>query len=193
MEEKKLNYKRRGLTISSKINGNKVFLRTGEYEDGRIGEIFIDMHKAGSSYRSLMNSFAIAISMGLKYGVPLEEYVDMFTFTRFEPSGLTTHPNIRSTTSVIDFVFRVLGMEYLGRTDFVHVPPSDVKDDLKNTPLEDEGEIQTKLPNENLLNREKQLGDMLGDAPLCDLCGHMTIRNGSCYKCLNCGNSLGCS
>lgn len=194
--EIKLPYRRNGLTISSKISGNKVFLRTGEYPDGKIGEIFIDMHKAGSSYRSLMNCFAIATSMGLKYGVPLEEYVDMFTFTRFEPSGLTTHPNIKSATSVIDFVFRVLGMEYLGRTDFIHVKPSEIQKEKQQSPTEitpTEDLTQTKLLNEELSKKEKQLGDMLGDAPLCDLCGHTTIRNGSCYKCLNCGNSMGCS
>ncbi len=195
--EIKLPYKRTGLTISSKISGNKVFIRTGEYPDGKIGELFIDMHKAGSSYRSLMNCFAIAVSMGLKYGVPLEEYVDMFTFTRFEPSGLTDHPNIKSATSVIDFVFRVLGMEYLERTEFVHVPPSNIRKNEQPLPQltkeTSKGELQLKLPNENLNEKEKQLGDMLGDAPLCDTCGHTTIRNGSCYKCLNCGNSIGCS
>ncbi len=191
--EKKLPYRRKGLTISSKISGNKVFIRTGEYVDGAIGEIFIDMHKAGSSYRSLMNCFAIAISLGLRYGVPLEEYVEMFTFTRFEPSGLTTHPNIKSATSVIDFVFRILGMEYLGRTDFVHVPPTETRENGETTQESTLKEIQTRLPNEKLTDKEKQLGDMMGDAPLCDICGHTTVRNAACYKCLNCGNSMGCS
>ncbi len=185
--QKKLPYKRNGKTIATKINGNKIFLRTGEYDDGKIGEIFIDMHKAGSSYRSLMSCFAISVSMGLQYGVPLEKYVNLFTFTRFEPSGLTTHPNIKSATSVIDFVFRVLGMEYLGRTDFVHVLPKETEKTNQN-----KKDIQAKLPNNLTSEKEKQLSDFLGDAPLCDLCGHTTIRNGACYKCLNCGNSMGC-
>jgi len=145
-----------------------------------------------------MNCFAISVSMGLQYGVPLEDYVKMFTFQKFEPSGLTDHPNIRSATSVIDFVFRVLGMEYLGRTDFVHVPPTKIEKDRDSTePIKSEKAIdgghQSKLPNKKLSDKEKQLGNMLGDAPLCDQCGHTTIRNGSCYKCLNCGNSMGCS
>lgn len=197
--QKKLPIKRRGTTISTKISGNKIFLRTGEYDDQKIGEIFIDMHKAGSSYKSLMNCFAIAVSMGLQYGVPLEKYVDIFTFTRFEPSGLTDHPNIRSATSVIDFIFRALGMEYLGRTDFVHIPPTKgketepIQESTESLTTNAEKTVQTKLPDKKLSSKEKHLGDMLGDAPLCDQCGHTTIRNGSCYKCLNCGNSMGCS
>ena len=196
--QKKLPYKRKGITIASKINGNKIFLRTGEYEDGKIGEIFVDMHKAGSSYRSLMSCFAIAVSMGLQHGVPLEKFVDLFTFTRFEPSGLTDHPNIRSATSVIDFIFRVLGMEYLGRTDFVHIPPA-TEQELLQPKNENEiheakkAEIQTKLPNDAFSSKEKHLGNMLGDAPLCDQCGHTTVRSAASYKCLNCGNSMGCS
>ncbi len=196
--QRKLPYKRKGMTIASKINGNKIFLRTGEYEDGTIGEIFVDMHKAGSSYRSLMSCFAIAVSIGLQHGVPLEKFVDLFTFTRFEPSGLTDHPNIRSATSVIDFIFRVLGMEYLGRTDFVHIPPATEQELLQPKTVKEisenkKAETQTKLPNDTLSAKEKHLNTMLGDAPLCDQCGHTTIRSGSCYKCLNCGNSMGCS
>ncbi|MFH1592768.1 MAG: vitamin B12-dependent ribonucleotide reductase [Candidatus Woesearchaeota archaeon] len=198
--QKKMPYKRKGITVASKISGNKLFIRTGEYEDSKLGEIFIDMHKAGSSFRSLMSCFAIAVSMGLQYGVPLEKYVNLFTFTRFEPSGLTDHPNIRSATSVIDFIFRVLGMEYLGRTDFVHMPPvteqettQEPRSEKEIQDKEDKKEVQTKLPNEELSSKEKQLSSLLGDAPLCDQCGHTTIRNGSCYKCLNCGNSMGCS
>src|SRR6185369_9802806 len=90
-----------------------------------LGEIFIDMHKEGAAFRSLMNCFAIAISKGLQYGVPLEEFVDTFAFTRFEPSGVCDHPNIKMANSVVDYIFRVLGLEYLGRTDFVQVKPAD--------------------------------------------------------------------
>jgi ribonucleoside-diphosphate reductase alpha chain len=110
-------------------------LQTGEYGDGTLCEIFVYLHKEGASFRSLMNCFAIAVSIGLQYGVPLEEFVEKFTFTRFEPNGFVDHPNIKSCTSVIDYIFRVLGMEYLGRTDFVQVKPEDK--DVDDTHQED--------------------------------------------------------
>jgi ribonucleoside-diphosphate reductase alpha chain len=104
-------------------------LRTGEYEDGRIGEIFIDMHKDGAAFRSLMDAFAIAISMGLQYGVPLEEFVDAFTFTRFEPAGLVIgNDSIKNATSILDYIFRELAVSYLGRHDLAHVPPTGDED-----------------------------------------------------------------
>jgi len=120
----KLPDRRKGYTQKAVVGGHKVYLRTGEYEDGRIGEIFIDMHKEGAAFRSLMNNFAIAISLGLQYGVPLEEYVDAFTFTRFEPAGFVQgNDAIKSATSVLDYVFRELAISYLGRTDLAHVTP----------------------------------------------------------------------
>jgi ribonucleoside-diphosphate reductase alpha chain len=125
LERNRLPAKRRGWTQKAKIAGHTVFLRTGEYGDGTLGEIFVDLHKEGASFRSLMNCFAIAVSIGLQYGVPLEDLVEKFTFTRFEPNGFVDHPNVKSCTSVIDYIFRVLGMEYLGRTDFVQVKPED--------------------------------------------------------------------
>jgi ribonucleoside-diphosphate reductase alpha chain len=121
VERKSLPAKRRGFTQKAKIGGQVIFLRTGEYSDGTLGEIFIDLAKEGSTLRSLMNCFAISISVGLQYGVPLEEFVDKFVFTRFEPAGMVDHPNIKTTTSLVDFVFRALGYEYLNRTDLVHV------------------------------------------------------------------------
>jgi ribonucleoside-diphosphate reductase alpha chain len=121
VERRTLPAKRRGFTQKAKINGQAIFLRTGEYSDGTLGEIFIDLAKEGSTLRSLMNSFAIAISVGLQYGVPLEEFVEKFVFTKFEPAGMVDHPNIKTTTSIVDFVFRALAYEYLGRTDLVHV------------------------------------------------------------------------
>jgi len=135
LERNRLPAKRRGWTQKAKIAGHTVFLRTGEYGDGTLGEIFVDLHKEGASFRSLMNCFAIAVSIGLQYGVPLEEFVEKFTFTRFEPNGFVDHPNIKSCTSVIDYIFRVLGMEYLGRTDFVQVKPEDK--DVDDTHHED--------------------------------------------------------
>jgi len=107
------------------VGGHKVYLRTGEYADGRIGEIFIDMHKEGAAFRSLMNNFAIAISVGLQYGVPLEEYVDAFTFTRFEPAGLVQgNDTIKNATSILDYIFRELAISYLGRNDLAHIDPA---------------------------------------------------------------------
>jgi ribonucleoside-diphosphate reductase alpha chain len=112
------------------VGGHKVYLRTGEYDDGKIGEIFIDMHKEGAAFRSLMNNFAIAISIGLQYGVPLEEFVDAFTFTRFEPSGMVEgNDAIKMATSILDYVFRELAVSYLGRTDLAHVQPDDLQPD----------------------------------------------------------------
>ena len=120
--------RRTGYTQKAKIGGHSLFLRTGEYNDGRLGEVFLDMHKEGAAFRSLMNSFAIAVSLGLQYGVPLEEYVDAFTFSRFEPNGIVRgHENIKMTTSVIDFIFRDLAFTYLGRTDLVQVSPDDLR------------------------------------------------------------------
>ena len=121
VERRTLPPKRRGFTQKAKINGQVIFLRTGEYSDGSLGEIFIDMAKEGATMRSMLNCFAIAISIGLQYGVPLEEFVEKFVFTRFEPSGMVDHPNIKSTTSIVDFIFRSMAYEYLGRTDLVHV------------------------------------------------------------------------
>jgi len=219
--------KRFGFTVEARVGGHQVYLRTGEYDDGRLGEIFIDMHKEGATFRSLLNCFAIAISMGLQYGVPLEEFVKKFTFTRFEPQGMVDHQNIKQATSILDFIFRLLGMEYLGQTDFVHVKPADGDltvnrggssgheattqvDEMPaainqlNLPLE-----TAVTPNKEIADLQKQiiqevnakpksvlsahLSTMMGDAPFCNDCGHTTVRNGACYKCLNCGNSMGCS
>ncbi|MCM2322867.1 MAG: vitamin B12-dependent ribonucleotide reductase [Oligoflexia bacterium] len=212
---RKMPAKRMGFTQEAGVAGHKVYLRTGEYEDGTLGEVFIDMHKEGAAYRSMMNCFAISISLGLQYGVPLKEFVDKFTFTRFEPSGIVDgHPNVKMATSIVDYIFRVLGMEYLGRTDFVQVKPvADLTAEkgaaAKTYPKEPAKMIAAGVPlpgmqpqlelgikaqatgAENVNNG--YLAEMMGDAPPCDSCGHTTVRNGACYKCLNCGNSMGCS
>jgi ribonucleoside-diphosphate reductase alpha chain len=126
-EREKLPNRRKSYIQKAVVGGHKVYLHTGEYEDGRLGEIFIDMHKEGAAFRSLMNNFAIAISLGLQYGVPLEEYVDAFTFTRFEPAGLVQgNDAIKNATSILDYVFRELAISYLGRTDLAHVAPEDI-------------------------------------------------------------------
>jgi len=235
LERNRLPAKRRGWTQKAKISGHTVFLRTGEYADGTLGEIFVDLHKEGASFRSLFNCFAIAISIGLQYGVPLEEFVDKFVFTRFEPNGFVDHPNIKHCTSVVDYIFRVLGMEYLGRTYFVQVKPEDKdvdethNDDHAHAEFEarvsaqqatEEGSSATPQPAPTaaqarapqvtaspraivdpelasqlnaLRSREAQMASLMGDAPLCDVCGSITRRNGACYVCDSCGRSMGCS
>ena len=126
-EREKLPGRRKGYTQKATVGGHKVYLRTGEYDDGRLGEIFIDMHKEGAAFRSLMNNFAIAISLGLQYGVPLEEYVEAFTFTRFEPAGLVQgNETIKNATSILDYIFRELAVSYLERNDLAHVDPSEI-------------------------------------------------------------------
>ncbi|PIT87054.1 MAG: ribonucleoside-diphosphate reductase, adenosylcobalamin-dependent [Candidatus Magasanikbacteria bacterium CG10_big_fil_rev_8_21_14_0_10_40_10] len=222
-EQRKLPYKRGGITVKAKIAGQSVFIRTGEYPDGRLGEVFIDMYKEGAAFRSMLNLFAVSVSIGLQYGIPLEEYVNKFTFTRFEPSGMTDHPNIKNCTSIIDFVFRVLGMEYLGRTDFVQVKPQGIQKnrveqlaklearaagqealDLDGAtvtnPIIKTNKQQAVLPNMPKVEIDMSadsinahLSGMQSDAPPCPTCGHTTIRNGTCYKCLNCGSTTGCS
>ncbi|MEM1049166.1 MAG: vitamin B12-dependent ribonucleotide reductase [Pseudomonadota bacterium] len=124
--QEKLPDRRKGYTQKATVGGHKVYLRTGEYEDGRLGEIFIDMHKEGAAFRAMMNNFAIAVSLGLQYGVPLEEYVDSFVFTKFEPAGMVQgNEAIKNATSILDYVFRELAVSYLGRHDLAHVTPSD--------------------------------------------------------------------
>ena len=126
-EREKLPNRRKSYTQKATVGGHKVYLHTGEYDDGRLGEIFIDMHKEGAAFRSLMNNFAIAISLGLQYGVPLEEYVEAFTFTRFEPAGLVQgNETIKNATSMLDYIFRELAVSYLGRHDLAHVDPREI-------------------------------------------------------------------
>ncbi len=226
-ERVRLPKKRRGYTQEARVGGHKIFLRTGEYDDGKLGEIFIDMHKEGAAFRSMMNCFAMAVSVGLQHGVPLETYVEQFTFTRFEPQGnVEGHPNIKMATSIVDYIFRVLGVEYLQRYDLCHVKPVPVRTADPNDhgpgpeslslapPSPYSAEVAQAYPQTALVKAaqdaeyglpgaathtvttgamDAQLEEMMGDAPLCDVCGHITVRNGACYRCLNCGNSMGCS
>ncbi|MBL0193982.1 MAG: vitamin B12-dependent ribonucleotide reductase [Myxococcales bacterium] len=219
----RLPKKRVGFTQEARVGGHKIFLRTGQYEDGTLGEIFIDMHKEGAAFRSLMNCFAMSVSVGLQYGVPLETYVNQFTFTRFEPQGqVEGHPYIKLSTSIVDYLFRVLGVEYLGRYDLAHVKPEGdptqhvgfvgggLAEDPETESLASSRlavgrsaamseTLEQRLPGRNdegaaqASPLDAQLDAMMGDAPVCDVCGHITVRNGACYKCLNCGNSMGCS
>jgi ribonucleoside-diphosphate reductase alpha chain len=244
--------RRSGWTQEARVGGHKVFLRTGEYSDGTLGELFIDLAKEGATLRGILSCFAIAVSKGLQYGVPLEEFVDTFTFHTFEPRGMVEgHPNIKMANSIVDYVFRALGLEYLGRTDLVQVPPQDTEFPEPPKGLAVDAGLQLELPETELPQTapishpavaepkappapngkldgngnghvsgngrpaesspavmrtgasasaatqtssiNQALGSMMGDAPLCDTCGHITVRNGSCYRCLNCGNSMGCS
>jgi ribonucleoside-diphosphate reductase alpha chain len=230
----RLPKKRTGFTQEARVGGHKIFLRTGEYDDGTLGEIFIDMHKEGAAFRSLMNCFAMSVSVGLQYGVPLATYVEQFTFTRFEPQGIVEgHPNVKLATSIVDYLFRVLGVEYLHRYDLAHIPPelpspedttgealppappppssrkvvaaptSSGPREMAAAPLAlahtKEATARSAVMSEELGTthhanpNDAQLDAMMGDAPVCDVCGHITVRNGACYKCLNCGNSMGCS
>lgn len=211
-----------GYTQKASIGGHKVYLRTGNYTDGALGEIFIDMHKEGAAYRSLMNCFSIAISLGLQYGVPLDEFVDAFTFTRFEPNGIVQgHDNIKMSTSVIDYVFRDLACRYLGRTDLVHVKPVDLKPDTitgedqdAHEPLiammegrevvHEDGRVSidtqkvfTKQANSDMIKeaKKRQEAKFKGyEGESCSDCGSYTlVRNGSCLKCDTCGATTGCS
>lgn len=220
-KRKSLPNRRMGYTQKASLAGHKVYLRTGEYDDHSLGEIFIDMHKEGAAYRSLMNCFSIAISLGLQYGVPLEEFVDAFTFTRFEPNGIVTgHENIKMATSVIDYIFRDLACRYLGRHDLVHVKPVDLKaDTIANEDENDEpllaimedrevvhadGNVsvqkQAVYTNENnskmvVEQKKRQMAKMKGyEGDSCPECQSFTlVRNGSCLKCDTCGATTGCS
>jgi len=186
--------RRKGFNYAATIGGHKIFFRTGEYENGELGEIFIDMFKAGASYKSLLNCFAVAVSLGLQYGVPLEKFVEKFIYTRFDPSGFTDHPNVRNATSVLDFIFRVLAIDYLDRDDLAQIqaaPADDTAYDVAKDMKERSEVSQRHEKRSNVL--DNFLSEMDSDAPPCDICGHLTVRNGACFKCLNCGNSLGCS
>ena len=209
---RRLPRKREGFTQEARVAGQKIFVRTGEYEDGSLGELFIDMHKAGTTMRGMLDAFAVAVSLGLQHGVPLEKYVDAFTFTRFEPAGVVDHPNIKMATSVVDYVFRMIGMEYLGRKDFVQVPPAQEELRLYQNTLKQRTAGEQADEHEFAANQEikqaihessisqdvnpAKLSSMnvaSSGAPICTECGGMTKQNGTCYVCLDCGSTTGCS
>ncbi len=246
-----LRGRRRGYTQEARIGGHKLFMRTGEYDDGTLGELFLDLAKEGATLRGILSCFAIAVSKGLQYGVPLDEFVDTFTFQTFEPRGIVEgHPNIKMANSIVDYVFRALGVEYLHRDELAQVPPdrtmelpeprkgialdAGVQLGLEDSAMEDDIDAQVRaaafvdgdddgasatLPRVSSGDHtadpstfaaasvtgtasaadvqtaavQQVLADKMGDAPLCDTCGHITVRNGGCYRCLNCGDSKGCS
>ena len=153
----KMPERRKGYTQKAIVGGHKVYLRTGEYQDGSLGEIFIDMHKEGAGFRAMMNNFAIAVSVGLQYGVPLEEFVDAFTFTKFEPAGMVQgNDSIKNATSILDYVFRELAVSYLDRTDLAHVAPQGASfDDIGRG--EEEGVSNVQAPTETAASRSLEV------------------------------------
>jgi len=212
---KPLPNRRKGYTQKAKIGGHSIFIRTGEYEDGSLGEIFLDMHKEGAAFRSLLNSFAIAVSLGLQYGVPLEEYVDAFTFSRFEPNGIVQgHEYVKMSTSVIDYIFRDLAISYLKRADLGQVKPGDLLPTGTRSDFQAEDDSGEKARNNSGLKIQNAAASVSLSAPAaqnnagkiiearikgyegdaCPACGSFTlIRNGTCMKCDTCGGTTGCS
>lgn len=190
---RRLPSRRTGFTVEATVGGQKVIFTTGEFEDGSLGEIFIQLPKADSQLSSQTCVAAIAISKGLQYGVPLEEFVESFVFIRSDPMGVVLgHPNIKMATSIWDFIFRVLGHHYLKREDLVNVQgPSELVSELYEQGVEgprlDEA-VMNALADQGT-SLDQALAEMMGDAPFCKMCGHITIRDGAAYRCLNCGNS----
>ena len=208
----RLPYRRKGYTQKASINNHKVYLRTGEYMDGSLGEIFIDMHKEGAAFRSLMNNFAIAVSIGLQYGVPLEEFVEAFTFTKFEPSGeVKGNAEIKFSTSILDYIFKELAISYLGRDDLSNEKSNQTTelipnyDDNKNKGENAENVLKkftskgfirkkvfdgnlTLITTENSKNETekiKKIKSFEGDP--CDRCGNFTVyKEDKKMKCLTC-------
>lgn len=180
---KKLPNRRSGYTQKASVGGHKIYLRTGEYVDGRLGEIFIDMHKEGASFRSLMHNFAMAISIGLQYGVPLEEYVEAFTFTRFEPSGpVEGNASVKVATSILDYIFRELAVNYLQRIDLAHNTPSDLSADSIGEAV---SKVMTAVRTSTLAKTKGYEGQA------CAECGNYTlVQNGDTAKCETCGSDM---
>lgn len=196
-ESRRLPSRRFGFTVEVTIGEQVVILNTGEFEDGTLGEIFARLPKADSLISLEVSVAAIAISKGLQHGVPLEEFVDSFVFIRSEPMGAVVgHPNIKTATSIWDFFMRVLGHHYLGRQDLVQVPgASQIVSELSSSGSSvsngvhlDEAVMQA-VTSETGGAVDRTLTEMMGDAPFCNVCGHVTMRIGQTYKCLNCGNT----
>jgi ribonucleoside-diphosphate reductase alpha chain len=209
-ERRHLPKRRKGYIREAYVGGHKVFLRTGEYEDGSLGEVFIDMYKEGASFKGLLNCFAVLASKALQYGMPLEELVDSFTFTRFEPAGAVQgHNAIKNSTSILDYVFRSIGYDYLGRKDFVHVkavdevPEGDAEAKLKTNGVSSsqadlfEPEMVAHAEPEFSAARKSQVyqAQVQGyTGEQCENCGSMRVKqNGTCKVCEDCGMTTGCS
>jgi len=214
---RKLPDERHAITHKFQIAGHEGYITVGMYEDGKPGEIFLVMAKEGSTISGLMDAFATSISMALQYGVPLEALVEKFSHVRFEPSGFTKNPEIRNASSIIDYVFRWLAFQFIpGYRDnalsarsqgelaipgLLEEAKKKINRPVPDLPLADDTDIlisaKPAKSNGNGHGAAKSINDILkeyqSDAPTCPNCGHVAVRNGACYKCLNCGESLGCS
>lgn len=212
---RRLPDRRQGYTQKARVAGHKIFLKTGEYEDGTLGEIFVDMHKEGAAFRSLMNCFGIAVSLGLQHGVPLEKFVHLFIFSRFEPSGMVTgNDRIKMSTSVVDYIFRELAISYLGMADLAHtdVTEENLRPDTLGhpskellTPVEgpapeavakfDAAEAWKGNPHAPAVTMSREIAvgaGYTGDS--CSHCGSMRMKqSGTCGVCEDCGATSGCS
>jgi ribonucleoside-diphosphate reductase alpha chain len=201
---RKLPHRRKGYIQKASVGGHKVYLHTGEYDDGELGEIFIDMHKEGAAFRSLMNNFAIAISIGLQYGVPLDEFVDAFVFTRFEPAGpVTGNDTVKSATSILDYIFRELGISYLGRDDLANADPDALNADGLGQGADEADQPKAPQPASRFISRGFSRGatpDNLVFLPVanragayeaaevCAACGDIAVvRKGQAMICQTCG------
>ena len=205
-ERRMLPKRRKGYIREAYVGGHKVFLRTGEYDDGSLGEVFIDMYKEGASFKGLLNCFAVLASKALQYGMPLEELVDSFTFTRFEPAGAVQgHNVIKNSTSILDYVFRSIGYDYLGRKDFVHVKAVDevpcgeteAGNGVANHVAVREPSFAEQPSSSNTSTRKSQVyqAKVQGyTGEQCENCGSMRVKqNGTCKVCEDCGMTTGCS
>ncbi|MBN1929283.1 MAG: vitamin B12-dependent ribonucleotide reductase [Chlorobiaceae bacterium] len=209
-ERRMLPKRRKGFIREAYVGGHKVFLRTGEYEDGSLGEVFIDMYKEGASFKGLLNCFAVLASKALQYGMPLEELVDSFTFTRFEPAGAVQgHNAIKNSTSILDYVFRSIGYDYLGRKDFVHVKAVDEVPEVpangngnghaaKAKASEPELAVHAAKPHhdeKSVLKSQAAQARVQGyTGEQCENCGSVRVKqNGTCKVCEDCGMTTGCS
>jgi ribonucleoside-diphosphate reductase alpha chain len=203
---RKLPDRRKGYIQKAAVGGHKVYLHTGEYDDGELGEIFIDMHKEGAAFRSLMNNFAISVSLGLQHGVPLEEFVDAFVFTRFEPAGpVTGNDTVKSATSILDYIFRELGISYLGRQELATEDPGALNADGLGHGRGDKPEAEELQPASRFISKgltrgaatdnlvflpsANRLGGGLREAAdVCAACGDVAVvRKGSALICETCG------
>ena len=203
---RRLPDERKSLTHKFQIGAHEGYITVGLYDDGTPGEVFISMNKEGSTLSGLMDAFATSVSVGLQYGVPLKILVNKFSHVRFEPSGFTTNPNIRVAKSIIDYIFRWMGMKFLPVEDHAMLglnmnPAPEVTDDASATE-QAKRDFADQPQQGSLLGQPSKNLDMLklqatfnnqSDAPACDTCGSMMVRNGACYKCLNCGTVAGCS
>jgi len=213
-ERRKLPDRRKGYIQKASVGGHKVYLHTGEYDEGELGEIFIDMHKEGAAFRSLMNNFAIAVSIGLQYGVPLDEFVEAFVFTRFEPAGpVTGNDSVRSATSILDYVFRELGVSYLGRDDLANADPDELNADGLGRGKADEPALATGEPQPasryiskgfsrgaapdnlvvlSLADHRASRAQSAQAADVCAACGDIAVvRKGASLICETCGARAG--